>query len=184
MAPTRITSAGKLLSIIFFGVALLTLNACATLTSDIEIETHADPDINYNAYKSYAWAGSAQILFDPVGQWEQPTLDTDEEVRFVINRELRAHGLTQVDKAPDLLVAFAAGVDTSVLELKEDPESKKKIPTNVPKAALVIALIDANTGYAVWLGYAVGDAQQQQNSENIKKRIDYAVRKIFDTYNK
>jgi hypothetical protein len=176
-------SAGRLLSIFFFGAALFVVNACATLTSDIEIETHADPDINYNAYKSYAWAGSAQILFDPVGQWEQPTLDTDEEVRFVINRELRAHGLTQVDKAPDLLVAFAAGVDTSVLELKDDPDSKNKIPTNVPKAALVIALIDANTGYAIWLGYAVGDAQQQQSTENIKARINYAVSKIFDDYN-
>ena len=183
MAPIRMASAGRLLSIFFFGAALLVVNACATLTSDIEIETHADPDINYNAYKSYAWAGSAQILFDPVGQWEQPTLDTDEEVRYVINRELRAHGLTQVDKAPDLLVAFAAGVDTSVLELKDDPESKNKIPTNVPKAALVIALIDANTGYAVWLGYAVGDAQQQQSTENIKARINYAVSKIFDDYN-
>ena len=183
MAPTRIASAGRLLSIFVFGAALLVVNACATLTSDIEIETHADPDINYNAYKSYAWAGSAQILFDPVGQWEQPTLDTDEEVRFVINRELRAHGLTQVDKAPDLLVAFAAGVDTSVLELKDDPDSKNKIPTNVPKAALVIALIDANTGYAIWLGYAVGDAQQQQSTENIKARINYAVSKIFDDYN-
>jgi len=183
MTPKRMTSAGRLLSSIFIGIALFILNACATLTSDIEIETHADPDINYNAYKSYAWAGSAQVVFDPIGQWEQPTVDTDEEVRFVINRELRAHGLTQVDKAPDLLVAFAAGVDTSVLELKEDPEGKKKIPTNVPKAALVIALIDANTGYAVWLGYAVGDAQQQQSSENIIKRIDYAVSEIFDSYN-
>ena len=184
MTPTLITSAGKLLSFFFFSVALLTLNACTTLTSDIEIETHADPEVNYNAYKTYAWAGSAQILFDPVGQWEQPTLDTDEEVRFVINRELRARGMTQVDRSPDLLVAFAAGVDTSILELKEDPESDKKIPTNVPKAALVIALIDANTGYAVWLGYAVGDAQQQQSSENIKARINYAVSEIFDTYNK
>ena len=78
MAPTRMTSAGKILASIFIGITLLTLSACATLTSDIEIETHADPDINYNAYKSYAWAGSAQILFDPVGQWEQPTLDTDD----------------------------------------------------------------------------------------------------------
>ena len=184
MTATRMNTAGRLLSSIFIGTALPVLNACATLTSDIEIETHSDPAINYNAYKSYAWAGSAQVLFDPVGQWEQPTLDTDEEVRFVINRELRELGLTQVDKAPDLLVAFAAGVDTSVLELKEDPDSKKVIPTNVPKAALVIALIDANTGYAVWLGYAVGNAQQQQSSENIKARINYAVTKIFDDYNK
>ncbi len=70
------------------------------------------------------------------------------------------------------------------LELKEDPESKKEVLTNVPKAALVIALIDANTGYTVWLGFAEGDVQEQQTIENIRARIDYAVTEIFKPYNK
>ena len=165
-------------------IAISVTSSCATLTSDIEAESHANPDINYDSYKTYAWAGSAQIIFDPVGQWEQPTLDMDEEVRFVINRELRNHGVYQVAKDPDLLVAFAAGIDTTVLELKEDPDSDKKVLTNVPKAALLIALIDADTGYAVWLGFAVGDVQKQQSVENIRARIDYAVSEIFKPYNK
>ena len=170
---------------IFFitlALSLLATSSCATLTDDIEVETHANPDVNYNSYKTYAWAGSAQIIFDPVGQWEQPTLDTDEEVKFVINRELRSRGLHQVTNHPDLLVAFAAGIDTSILELKENPNNEKKIMTNVPKAALLIALVDANTGYTVWVGYAVGDAQQQQTIESIRTRIDYAVKEIFNGY--
>ncbi len=170
--------------IISFFVAITLLSSCATLTGDIEVETQANPSINYNKYKTYAWAGSAQIVFDPIGQWEQPTLDTDEEVRFVINRELRGHGLSQVESNPDLLVAFAAGVDMTILELKEDPNSDKKIPTNVPKAALLIALIDASSGYVVWLGHATGDVQQQQSIGNIRARIDYAVSQIFKPYNK
>ncbi len=173
---------------LFFALALLTTaiitTSCATLTSDIEIETHANPDVNYNAYKTYAWAGSAQIVFDPVGQWEQPTLDMDEEVRFVINRELRARNINQVQDQPDLLVAFAAGIDTTILELKDNPDSDKKVLTNIPKAALVIALTDAKTGYAVWLGYAEADVQPQQTIENIRTRIDYAVSEIFKPYNK
>lgn len=164
--------------------ASIIVTSCATLTGDIEVETHANPDVNYNAYKTYAWAGSAQIVFDPIGQWEQPTLDMDEEVRFVVNRELRARNINQVENQPDLFVAFAAGVDTTVLELKEDPDSEKQVLTNVPKAALVIALIDARTGYTVWLGYAEADAQPQQTIENIKARIDYAVSEIFKPYNK
>lgn len=167
---------------LFITAAVLT--SCATLTSDIEVETHANPDVNYNAYKTYAWAGSAQIVFDPIGQWEQPTLDTDEEVRFVINRELRNRGINQVENDPDLFVAFAAGVDTTALELKEDPNSEEKALTNVPKAALVIALIDADSGYIVWLGYAIADVQEQQTIENIRARIDYAVSQIFKPYNK
>ena len=177
------TSSKLFLALAIFASAIVT-TSCATLTSDIEVETHANPDVNYNAYKTYAWAGSAQIVFDPIGQWEQPTLDMDEEVRFVVNRELRARNINQVEDQPDLFVAFAAGVDTTVLELKDDPDSDKKVLTNIPKAALVIALIDARTGYTVWLGYAEADVQPQQTIENIRTRIDYAVSEIFKPYNK
>ena len=172
---------------ISFLAVLLTasvLSSCATLTEDIIIETQADPSINYNTYHTYAWAGNAQIIFDAIGQWEQPTLDTDEEVKFVINRELRAHGLNQVTDNPDLYVFFVAGVDTTILELKENPNSENKVLTSVPKAALAIALIDGESGYTIWLGHAVGNVQPQQNIENIRKRIDYAVSEIFKSYNK
>jgi len=167
---------------LFLLLSALLIASCVTLTNDIEIETHASPNVDFSAYKSYAWAGSAQIVFDPIGQWEQPTLNTDEEVKFNINRELRSKGLFEVSSDPDLLVTFAAGVDMSALELQEDPKDKKKILTNVPKASLIIALIDARTGYTVWLGYAEGKVQKQQTIENIRKRIDYAVSRIFKAY--
>jgi hypothetical protein len=168
--------------ILFLITATIFISSCTTLTSDIEVETHTDPDINYHAYHTYAWADSAQIVFDPVGQWEQPTLDTDGEVRFIINRELRGRNINQVDKDPDLLVVFAAGVDMNVLELKANPDADTEVLTNVPKTALVIALIDADTGYLVWLGYATADVQKQQTIENIRRRIDYAVSQIFKTF--
>jgi hypothetical protein len=164
-------------------IAVVASSSCTTLTSDIDIETQASPEVNFDAYRTFAWAGSAQIVFDPVGQWEQPTLDTDDEVRYVINRELRERGINQVDKNPDLLVTFAAGVDTAAMGLKEDPTTSDKVLTNIPKSALVIALIDANTGYVVWLGYATANAQPQQTIENIRARIDYAVSEIFKSYN-
>lgn len=173
----------KILLIVGLVTGSFLLSSCATLTQDISVETHIDPAVDFNTFKSYAWVGSAQIVFDPIGQWEQPTLDTDEEVKFNINRELRNKGLIEVNSDPDLLVAFAAGIDMTFLELKEDPESKKEILTNVPKAALVIALIDADTGYTVWLGFAEGDVQEQQTIDNIRTRIDYAVTEIFKTYN-
>ena len=171
---------------IFFIASIITgtflASSCATLTQDITVDTHADPGVDFSAFTSYAWVGSAQIVFDPIGQWEQPTLDTDEEVKFNINRELRNKGLFEVQSDPDLLVAFAAGVDMTFLELKEDPNTKKEVLTNVPKAALVIALIDASTGYTVWLGFAEGDIQEQQTIENIRARIDYAITEIFKTF--
>ncbi len=160
-------------------ITTLFITSCATITSDIEVETHVHPDTNFNAYKSYAWLGSAQIVFDPIGQWEQPTLDTDEEVRFAINRELRARNIIPVEKDPDLLIAFAAGIDASTLELTEHPDNDENVLATVPKAALVIALVDAKSGYAVWIGYASGDVQQQQTIETIQARINYAVNELF-----
>ncbi len=173
---SRALSIASIIAASFFAAS------CTTLTHDINIETHANPNIDFSAYNSYAWVGSAQIVFDPIGQWEQPTLDTDEEVKFNINQQLRDKGLYESQTAPDLLVAFAAGIDMAFLELKEDPTSHKPVLTNVPKAALVIALIDARTGYTVWLGYAEGNAQKQQSIENIRARIGYAVNEIFKSF--
>ncbi len=158
--------------------------SCTTLTPNISVKTHASSGIDFNKYKSYAWLNTAQIVFDPIGQWEQPTLDTDEKVKFSINQELRAKGLFEAQNAPDLLVTFAAGIDTVNMGLVQNPDSKKDILANIPKAALVIALIDASTGYTVWLGFAEGYVQPQQTIKNIHARIDYAVNRIFKTYNK
>ena len=160
---------------------VLVIASCTTLTSDIDIETHANPDTSILSYKTYAWADNAQIVFDPIGQWEQPTVETDEDVRSVINRELRARNIKQVDTAPDLLVTFSAGVDSATLELKEDPNNDVDYESlsRIPKEAIVVALIDAKTGYTVWTGYAFGGAQEQQTIKNIRSRINFAVHEIF-----
>ena len=169
---------------LFLLLSALLITSCTSLTNDIKIKAHANPpDVDYSKYKTYAWAGNAEIVFDPIGQWEQPTLDTDEEVRFLINQEMRALGFHLVESHPDLLVTFAAGVDSTSLGLKEDPANKKEGVTNIPRDALLVALIDASTGYTIWLSYAQGDVQPQQSIEKIRTRIDYAVSKIFKPYN-
>lgn len=162
-------------------LSTLVITSCATMTSDIEIKTYANQGFNYRSYESYAWAETAQIVFDPIGQWEQPTVDTDVDVRTVISNELRARNLKQVDKDSDLLVTFSAGVDPSTLGLKEYPDSNSKILSKTPDAALVIALIDTATGYTVWTGHASGDPQEQQTIENIRARISYAIHEIFNS---
>ncbi len=168
---------------LFLILSALLLVSCVSITNDIETRTLTNPDVNYSNYQTYSWGGSAKIVFDPIGQWEQPTLSTDEEVKFNINKELRNRGLFEVYNDPDLIVIFAAGIDMTTLELKEDPASEKKILKNIPKASLLIALIDATSGYTVWLGYAEGEIQEQQSIENIRTRIEYAVHEMFKNFN-
>jgi hypothetical protein len=118
-------------------------------------------------------------VYDPEGQWEPPQFDADAEIKFLIDRELRAHGMAESSSNPDLIVAFAAGIDMATMEIKTDPESKLETLENVPKGALSVILIDAKTGLAIWGGIATGEVQQNPDQNVTKQRLDYAVTSMF-----
>ena len=160
---------------------LLLLSACATsLTQDIQVKAEADPKANLAGYKTYAWLGSAAILYDPKGKWEPPQFDADAEIKFLIDRELRKRGMQEVAVNPDMIVGYAAGIDMEALQLVEDKQSKIQMLQNVPMGSLVIVLIDGATGNPVWASEAIANVQQQQfTSEDMRKRLDYAVSHMF-----
>ena len=159
---------------------ILLLGACTTSpTKDITVSATADPKAQFSGFKTYAWLAAAQILFDPDGQWEPKDVDIDMEVQRIINIELRKRGKVEDTSNPDMLVAYAAGVDMTTLGLTENPETKEKLLENIPKAALIVALIDADTGYVIWLGEAVGEVQQQADEATVRTRIQYAVSEMF-----
>ena len=165
---------------LFIAFALIVfVSGCASVTKDIRVETEANPKTNFSGYASYSWLGSAAILYDPEGKWEPPQFNADAEIKFLIDRELRARGMTESSASPDLVVAYAAGIDMDTLKVEIDPESSLETLTNVPMGALIIALVDANTGVAIWAGVATAEIQDNPDHEVIKKRLDYAVSSMF-----
>ena len=159
---------------------VILLSSCTNVpTRDIQVDAEADPKVSFSGYKTYAWFAAAQILFDPEGQWEPRDVDIDAEVQFIINGELRKRGMSEVSASPDVLVAYAAGVDMTSLGLKQDPETKQELLANIPKAALVIALIDADTGYVMWIAEATGEVQQQADAATVRARLEYAIGEMF-----
>ncbi|HID48550.1 MAG TPA: DUF4136 domain-containing protein [Chromatiales bacterium] len=161
-------------------LTVLFFTGCAsTLTSDIEVETETAPRVNLNGYKTYAWLGSAQIVYDPEGQWEPPAFDADAEIRRMINAALRDKGFIEVASGPDVLVGFAAGIDMEALEIREHPEEKLQTLENVPRGALVIMLVDPATRHPVWVGEALAKVQKKISAEDVKKRLQYAVDRMF-----
>lgn len=163
-----------------FSLSLL-LSSCATLTDDIVISSHTNSEINVRSYKTFAWNVDSQIAFDPIGQWEQPTVDTDEEVRDIIQRDLLKRGFVYTSKEPDLLVTFSAGVNSDLLKLSNNSANDTSTSIEVSKSALVVAFTDAASGQTIWLAHADADAQEQQSIDNIRKRIRYAIKQIFKT---
>jgi PBP1b-binding outer membrane lipoprotein LpoB len=167
----------RLLPVFFL---VLFLSACAsTPTKDIEVRSETRPGINLANYNSFAWVASAEIMNDPYGHWEPEGFDADVEVRFLLIKELRDKGLVESSTDPDLLLVFAAGVDMQNLEVVKNSDSKMSSLQKVPKGAFLVALIDSATGRVVWVGVAEGDAEAGRSAEEVKKRLAFAVKKMF-----
>jgi hypothetical protein len=161
-----------------FGLPLLAawlLAGCASVTSDIRVETRSDPKVDLNNYHTYGWLGSGEIVNDPRGNWEPPEFDADAEIRRMLGRELRRRGMREVASDAQLVVAFSAGINTEVFRIVENPDNKLYELANAPRAALVVVLIDPRTRYPVWVGTAVGDVKADHTPAEVRKRIDYAV---------
>jgi len=167
-----------------FMAAFLLLTACASVTSDIKVDANADSKAKLADYKTYDWLGAAKLLNDPNKVWQPPKVDIAGDIKYLVNRELRKRGIYSTTGKPDLAVAFFLGVDMEAMELKEDPESKNKVLKNIPKAGLVVVLIDVDTGYVVWMGAAEGNLQENPTDEVVRKRLDYAVTKMFKLFPK
>jgi hypothetical protein len=163
----------------FFALILLAVGCASSVTRDIAIEADADPKVNFDGYSSYTWLGSAAIVNDPKGKWEPPQFDADAQIKFLIDRELRARGMSEDSVSPDMIVAFAAGIDMEGMEIGIDPESELVALQDVPLGALAVILIDADTGNAIWIGSATAEIQQSPDQETIKKRLDFAVTQMF-----
>jgi hypothetical protein len=158
---------------------MLLVTGCASVTSDIVVEAEADPTVKFSGFKTYAWLGSASILYDPAGKWEPPEFDADAEIKFLIDNELRARGMSEDTVNPGLIVAFAAGVDMAAMRDELDSDSNITALKNVPEGALTVVMIDSHTGMAIWAGLATADISENPDSEVIKKRLAYAVSTMF-----
>ena len=169
-------------SLSFFAVMFLIAGCASSVTKDIMVDTTADSKIDFKGYTTYAWLGSAAIVYDPDGKWEPPQFDADAEIKFLIDRELRSHGMTEDSINPDMIVAFAAGIDMASMEIDIDPNSDLIVLENVPMGALTVILIDANSGLAIWAGVATAEIQQSPDQDTIKKRLDFAVTGMFKQF--
>ena len=162
--------------LILLSTMLLVAGCASSVTNDIVVEAEADPKANFKGYSRYTWLGSAAIVYDPEGKWEVPQFDADSEIKFHIDSELRARGMTEDSLDADRVVGFAAGIDMESMELGIDPETNLTTLENVP---LIIVLIDARTGHPIWAASATAEVQDSPGEEAIKKRIAYAVRTMF-----
>ncbi len=80
-------------------------------------------------------------------------MDTQAEVQFLIDKKLRERGLTVVQESPDLLVSMLIAADVKeVEEMKTKHGDAVAAWIRLARGALLIELVDSQTGKTVWLG--------------------------------
>ena len=98
---------------------------------------------------------AAALVRDPDREWAPPNLDIAGEIEFLVNRELRAKGMTEVFDSPDVLVVYAVGVDMKALNVVDDPKDDSVQFDEVPKGGVVVILADPESLSVMWVGSAV-----------------------------
>lgn len=172
----------KKLTMALLTIYIVLLSGCAAFNKnmqDIEVDAVTDPKANMSGYKTYGWVGAVGILNDPTQKWQPPKMDITGDIKYLIDRELRKQGINSDTSNPDLAVAFFVGVDMDAQKLVDNPDTEIDVLENVPKGALVVALINVETGYVVWLGLAKAEIAEGASPELVRERLDYAVSKMF-----
>jgi hypothetical protein len=174
-------------------VLALLLSACATdKGAEIKVETLVDPKANMSGYKSYAWLDQAGAVMDPKQAWVPVGFDVMQELQHLTDEQLRQRGYEFANShadapaaapGPDLLASFLIVVD---MEAQKEEIQKRYGEaadlTNLHEGGLVIALIDPDSGKAVWAGTALAQVKPNRTDAEAKERLKLAVAKIFETF--
>ena len=167
----------KLLKGVLVALMIIGITACVS-TSDIQVEKAKSEKVNLDGYKTYQFIEDSGFIEDERKTPVLKNMNISEEIEQMINSELAKKGKTPVSKDPDFFVAYLGGADMDAVKSKLDKNGKEVLEKS-PEAALVLLLIDADSGSIIWMSTAEGEAKGG-SADDVKKRLDFAVKEMLD----
>ncbi|KYJ87647.1 DUF4136 domain-containing protein [Sulfurovum riftiae] len=162
----------SLVALVFAGVT-----GCGVSTKDIEVETVKSEKANLKGYKTYEIIKESGADDSLKKDKTLKGVDVDADIKKIITAELAKRGKTEVTHDPDFFVAYVAGADMNAMKIKLDDKGRSTIE-NIPEAAMLLMLVDADTGSIIWLSTAEAEfkglpLEQQQ------ERLKYTIKKML-----
>ena len=157
-------------------VALLGLTGCVS-TSDIQVENAQSEKVNLNGYKTYQFIEGSGFAKDTSKETLTQNNSVSAEIESLINSELTKKGKVAVSKDPDFFVAYLGGTDSEAVKKRVNKEGKEVIEKS-PEAAMVLMLVDADSGDIIWMSTAEGDAKSGSKKDQ-SERLKFAVKKML-----
>lgn len=178
----------KLSIVLLFVFALFT--QCSEKTYKVAADRNLDEDVNFDQYKTYAWA--SQVDNKQNGIFFLNDLVLKDLVRHAVSHELDSRGYDYKQDAPDLVANFRVfegpveirgltglGDDYwGVNELKDYDDTRTY---KLDEGSIIVQLVERESGKLVWQGYASGLTDGNVFDKN-EEKINTAVSKIFDEY--
>jgi len=159
-------------------VALLLLGVTGCVsTKDIQVETVKSDKANLKGYKTYEIIKESGADESLKKDKTLKGVNVDAGIRKIIVEELAKRGKVEVKHDPDFFVAYVAGADMNAMQIKLDKKGRSTIE-NIPEAAMLLMLVDADTGAIIWLSTAEAEfkglpLEQQQ------ERLKYTIKKML-----
>ena len=159
---------------LMLAMAILLLASAASAGVSVKWQEETD----FSGYRSFAWKKGAPALQERV----------QAEIVRMVNRELEAKGLSEVEGEADLHVmtyAYGEGEANTSVDLgyfgRTDGFGVPTASTRVNTAGtLMVRLVDAGTDAPVWEGRA--DKTLGENVSKALKKIDKMIGKMFEQF--
>ena len=164
----------KLLKITLIGLFIAGVTSGCVKTDDIEVVALKSEKANLAGYKTYEILEESGFDIDTQ---RKSDLDINAELRQTVTNELAKKSKVPVIENPDFYVAYMGAADFDAFKEKVDKKGKVTIE-NAPKAGILLALIDANTGEIIYLSSGEGDIKDLPIEEK-RKRLNYAIKEML-----
>ncbi|MDX1912948.1 MAG: DUF4136 domain-containing protein [Saprospiraceae bacterium] len=163
-------------------------HACSPFT---KVYAEVEPGANLYQYYSYKWLPNNGILPGDPAQL-RVSEQIERNIREAVDAQMGMRGYRLCDAGPDLLLHYHVVIQNRVYyqtewECKDEHEARSRThcqrvrPVYYREGTLMVDFMDAENGQQVWRGVAVGVIDQLQ-PDQVKKRIEDAVRQIFKKY--
>ena len=107
------------------------LVGCAQEYEDIKVITQDYTEADAELRATYAWAAVGAVVRDPDREWTPPSFDLAKEIKFLVDKELRAKGINLYEWSPEELAKYRAAVKAGWTEFATTPESKALLQSHI-----------------------------------------------------
>ena len=153
------------------------MTGCGVSTKDIEVETVKSEKANLKGYKTYEVIKESGVDDSLKKDKTLKDVDVDADIKKMITTELAKRGKVEVTHDPDFFVAYVAGADMNAMTIKLDEQGRSTIE-NIPEAAMLLMLVDADTGSIIWLSTAEAEFKGLPHEQQ-QERLKYTIKKML-----